>query len=204
MLSQLVNESANKGLSGLEWAVGDSGHHRRSGQRQRRSLWICHLGIGGRNNCVGGREWAMEREKYSNKGCCFEYRKSKFKYLANREIILEASLKLQKSDTEKVRGEIRNTILQRKGKIPAQPSAGCVFQNIKNGGQLVAAARQIGGRMRIEGREIRRGGNTASSRKLYRQRGGAKAEDVVRLINLCKQKVKNRFNLELEEEIIVM
>ena len=34
--------------------------------------------------------------------------------------------------------------------------------------------------------------------------GGAKAEDVVRLINLCKQKVKDRFNLELEEEIIVM
>jgi UDP-N-acetylenolpyruvoylglucosamine reductase len=27
---------------------------------------------------------------------------------------------------------------------------------------------------------------------------------VVRLINLCKQKVKDRFNLELEEEIIVM
>ena len=34
--------------------------------------------------------------------------------------------------------------------------------------------------------------------------GGAKAEDVVRLINLCKQKIKEKFNLELEEEIIVM
>ena len=79
----------------------------------------------------------MEREKYSNKECRFEYRKSKFKHLANREIILEASLNLQKSDTEKVRGEIRNTILQRKGKIPAQPSAGCVFKNIKKTDSLL-------------------------------------------------------------------
>ena len=204
LLSQLVNESANKGLSGLEWAVGIPGT------------------IGGAINGNAGayghaisesadeiivlaeENGRWKEKKYSNKECRFEYRKSKFKHLANREIILEASLNLQKSDTEKVRGEIRNTILQRKGKIPAQPSAGCVFKNIKKDGQLVAAVGKLVEECGLKG--VKSGG--AEIPNLHGNyivnTGGAKAEDVVRLINLCKQKIKEKFNLELEEEIIVM
>jgi len=204
LLSQLVNESANKGLSGLEWAAGipgtiggavngNAGAYGRSVSESAREIVVLAEDDG---------KW--KEKKYSNEECGFEYRKSKFKYLANREIILEVVLNLQKSDTEKVREEIRNTISQRKGKIPAQPSAGCVFKNIKKDGQLVAAAGKLVEECGLKG--VKSGG--AEIPHLHGNYiinlGGAKAEDVLKLINLCKQKVKDRFNLELEEEIIVM
>ncbi len=203
-LGQLVNESANRGLSGLEWAAGipgtiggavngNAGAYGRSISESVSEIIVLAEENG---------EWKEKR--YSKKECLFEYRKSKFKHLANREIILEVVLKLQKSDTEKVRGEIRNTILQRKGKIPAQPSAGCVFKNIKKEGQLIAAVGKLVEECGLKG--VKSGG--AEIPHLHGNYivnlGGAKAEDVLKLISLCKQKVKDRFNLELEEEIIVM
>src|SRR3989344_5451685 len=204
LLYQFVNESANKGLSGLEWAVGipgtiggavngNAGAYGRSVSESLNEIIVL---------AEEGGEW--KEKKYSNKECGFEYRKSKFKHLANREIILEVVFNLQKSDTEKVRGEIRNTILRRKGKIPAQPSAGCVFKNIKKDGQLVAAVGKLVEECGLKGVKS---GNAEISHlhgNYIVNLGGAKAEDVLKLINLCKQKVKDRFNLELEEEIIVM
>lgn len=204
LLSQLVNESAKHGLSGLEWAVGipgtiggavngNAGAYGRAISESADEMIVLMEENG---------EW--KEKKYSNKECRFEYRKSKFKHLANREIILEASLNLRKSDTEKIREEIKKTVLQRKGKIPPQPSAGCVFKNIKKDGQLVAAIGKLVEECGLKG--VKSGG--AEIPHLHGNyvvnAGGARAEDVVRLINLCKQKVKDRFNLELEEEIIVM
>ena len=204
LLSQLVNESANKGLSGLEWAVGipgtiggavngNAGAYGRSVSESVDEITVLVKDGGG---------W--KEKKYSNKECGFEYRKSKFKHLANREIILEAILKLRKSDTEKVRDEIRNTILQRKGKIPAQPSAGCVFKNIKKDGQLVVAAGKLVEECGLNGVKSGNAEIPHLHGNYVVNLGGAKAEDVLKLINLSKQKVKDRFNLELEEEIIVM
>ena len=94
LLSQLVNESANKGLSGLEWAVGipgtiggavngNAGAYGRSVSESAREIVVL---------AEEGGEW--KEKKYSNKDCGFEYRKSKFKHLANREIILEVVFKL--------------------------------------------------------------------------------------------------------------
>lgn len=204
LLSQLVNESAKYGLSGLEWAVGipgtvggaingNAGAYGRSVSESVNEVIVL---------TEEGGEW--KEKKYSNNDCGFEYRKSKFKHLANREIILEAVLKLQKSDTEKVRGEIRNIVLKRKGKIPPQPSAGCVFKNIKKDGQLVAAVGKLVEECGLKGVKSGNAEIPHLHGNYVVNTGGAKAEDVVRLINLCKQKVKERFNLELEEEIIVM
>lgn len=204
LLSQLVNELASKGLSGLEWAAGipgtiggavngNAGAYGRAVSESVEGVIVLAEESG---------HW--KEKKYSNKECHFEYRKSKFKNLANREIILGVNLKLQKSDIEKVRGEIRKTILQRKGVIPAQPSAGCVFKNIKKDGQLIAAVGKLVEECGLKG--VKSGGAEISHLhgNYVVNAGGAKAEDVVRLINLCKQKIKDRFNLELEEEIIVM
>ena len=204
LLSQMVNESANKGLSGLEWAAGipgtiggaingNAGAHGRSVSESAREIVVL---------AEEGGKW--KEKKYSNKECGFEYRKSKFKHLANREIILEVVLKLQKSDTEKVRGEIRNTVLKRKGKIPPQPSAGCVFKNIKKDGQLIAAVGKLVEECGLKGVKSGNAEIPHLHGNYVVNLGGAKAEDVLKLINLSKQKVKDRFNLELEEEIIVM
>lgn len=204
LLSQLVNESAKHGLSGMEWAVGipgtiggavngNAGAYGRAISESAGEIIVL---------AEDGGQW--KEKKYSNKECHFEYRKSKFKHLANKEIILEVSLNLQKGDTEKIREEIKKTVLQRKGKIPPQPSAGCVFKNIKKDGQLVAAVGKLVEECGLKG--VKSGG--AEIPHLHGNyvvnAGSAKAEDVIRLINLCKQKIKDRFNLELEEEIVVM
>lgn len=204
LLSQLVNESANHGLSGLEWAVGipgtiggavngNAGAYGRSISESASEIVV-----------LAEENGMWKEKKYSNKDCRFEYRKSKFKHLANREIIIGVSLNLQKSNTEKVREEIKKTVLQRKGKIPSQPSAGCVFKNIKKDEQLVAAVGKLVEECGLKG--VKSGG--AEIPRLHGNyvvnTGGAKAEDVIKLISLCKQKVKDRFNFELEEEIIVM
>lgn len=204
LLSQLVNESAKHGLSGLEWAVGipgtiggavngNAGAYGRAISESADEMIVLMEENG---------EW--KEKKYSNKECHFEYRKSKFKHLANKEIILEVSLNLRKSDTEKIREDIKKIVLQRKGKIPPQPSAGCVFKNIKKDGQLVAAAGKLVEECGLKGVKSGDAEIPHLHGNYVVNAGGAKAEDVVRLINLCKQKVKDRFNLELEEEIIVM
>ena len=204
LLSQLVNESAKYGLSGLEWAGGipgtiggavngNAGAYGRSVSESVSEIVVL------------AEENGKWKEKiYSREECGFEYRKSKFKHLANREIVLEIVLNLQKSDTEKVRGEVRNIVLKRKGKIPPQPSAGCVFKNIKKDGQLVAAVGKLVEECGLKGVKSGNAEIPHLHGNYVVNLGGAKAEDVLKLINLCKQKVKDRFNLELEEEIIVM
>ena len=204
LLSQLVNESAKYGLSGLEWAVGipgtiggavngNAGAYGRSVSESVSEIVVL------------AEENGKWKEKiYSREECGFEYRKRKFKHLANKEIVLEIVLNLQKSDTEKVRGEVRNIVLKRKGKIPPQPSAGCVFKNIKKDGQLVAAVGKLVEECGLKGVKSGNAEIPHLHGNYVVNLGGAKAEDVLKLINLCKQKVKDRFNLELEEEIIVM
>ena len=204
LLSQLVNESANKGLSGLEWAVGIPGTI--GGAVNGNAGAYGHSVSESVDEIIvlmeEGGQW--KERKYSNKECRFQYRKSKFKYLANREIILEVNFRLQKGNAEEIKEKMKNIILWRKGKIPTQPSAGCVFKNIKNDGQLVVAAGKLIEECGLKG--MKEGG--AEIPPLHGNyvvnAGSAKAKDVVKLINLCKQKVKEKFNLKLEEEIIVM
>ena len=101
LLSQLVNESAKYGLSGLEWAAGipgtiggavngNAGAYGRSVSEAADEIIVL---------VEEGGEW--KEKKYSNKDCSFEYRKSKFKHLANREIISEVVLKLKKATPKK-------------------------------------------------------------------------------------------------------
>ncbi|MEK9183774.1 MAG: hypothetical protein AAB890_01730 [Patescibacteria group bacterium] len=100
---------------------------------------------------------------------------------------------------------MKDILAQRKGKIPPQPSAGCVFKNIKSEkGELIAAVGAL-----IEQCELkcsRIGGAEIPSihGNYIVNMGGAKAADIVAMINLCKQKVKEKFNIDLEEEIIVL
>lgn len=204
LLSQAMSESANNGLSGLEWSVGipgtvggavngNAGAYGRAIAESVEEIIVLSEDDG---------QW--KEKKYSNKECCFEYRKSKFKNLANREIIIGVGLKLQKSDIEKVRGEIRTTVLQRKGKVPPQPSAGCVFKNIKKDGNLIAAVGKLVDGCGLKGTRLGDAEIPALHGNYVVNMGGAKSEDVIKLINLCKQKVKEKFNFELEEEIVIL
>ncbi len=129
---------------------------------------------------------------FKNKDCKFAYRESIFKRNKNL-IILSVKIKLKKSSPRKIK-EYAN---YKKETQPLNfPSAGSVFKNPKGyfAGELIE-------KCGLKGKKI---GNAKISEKhanFIVNLGNARAEDVIKLINLVKKSVKNKFGKNLEEEI---
>jgi UDP-N-acetylmuramate dehydrogenase len=191
LLSQLVSFAIENNLSGLEWAIGIPGT------------------IGG---CVAGNCGAFGKsisenivkvktldKEYDREQCGFEYRESRFKKPSSPEIILEIELELKKGNPEEIKKRIKNNLLQRKDRIPPFPSAGCVFKNPKplSAGKLID---ECG----LRGEKINNAQISENHANIIVNLGGAKAEDVLELIKICKEKVREKFKVDLEEEIVII
>jgi len=145
---------------------------------------------------------------FKNKDCKFSYRNSIFRKKKNL-IILSVKIKSKKSNPKK----IKQYLDYRKKTQPLNfPSAGSVFKNPvaflageldkedKSSFSAFAAARLIE-ECELKGKRV---GNVKISEKhanFIVNLGRGKAEDVKKLINLAKKKVKNKFGINLEEEI---
>ena len=131
---------------------------------------------------------------FSKEKCEFDYRKSRFK--GGKDIILEVELGLSIGNQEKIKKQIDEN-LEKRSCQPKEPSAGCVFVNPKplSAGSLIE---QCG----LKGKKI--GGAQISEKhaNFFINIGGAKATDVVSLIDLAKSEVKNKFKIDLKEEIL--
>ena len=162
--------------------------------------------------------WGVRR--LINKQCHFSYRNSIFKK-EKKYIILDAVLKLEKGDQEKSKKTIAEILESRREKQPLEhPSAGSVFKNpVVNDQHLDKLKKEFpelnkivknntipAGWMieQIEGLKGKKAGGAMVSEKhcnFIINTGNAKAEDVVILISLIKQKVRNHFRIQLKEEI---
>lgn len=143
----------------------------------------------------------------NNKECGFGYRKSRFQ--KTREIILEAVFNLKKENPAIIKQRI-NQILKTRENQPKGKSVGSIFKNPSgssapsNATSNVAAAAAAGyliEKADLKGKKI---GDAMISKKHANwivNLGNAKAEDVLKLIRLAKMEVKNKFGVELEEEI---
>ena len=218
MLGELVNVSAKTGLSGLEWAVGIPGTvggaiHGNAGA----------FGKSMKNVVKEVEVFDLSNEKiktFKNKDCQLDYRESIFKKNKNL-IILSTKLKLKKEKKSKIEKKMREYLNYRKENQPLNlPSAGSVFKNFTphrnevsgagpalkialqefNRKDLIPAAYLIE-KCGLKGKKI--GGAKISEKhaNFIVNLGEAKAEDVKKLINLAKKKVKNKFGITLEEEI---
>jgi len=163
-----------------------------------------------------------------NKDCRFGYRDSIFKKNPNL-IILSAEIKFKKSNPQK----IKKYLEYRKKTQPLNfPSAGSIFKNPPgfSAGELgeedkfsssaFAAARLIGEEDKssssafaaarlieecgLKGKKI--GGAQISKihSNFIINSNQASSQDVLKLINLVKKKVKNKFGIKLEEEIQIL
>ncbi len=158
----------------------------------------------------------IQKEKikiFKNKDCQFDYRESIFKKKKNL-ILLSVKLKTKKSNPQKRREYLE----YRKKNHPSLPSAGCIFKNIKisslnkslfekfpvfsqfKNEKFIPCAFLIS-ECNLKGKRI---GKVEISKKhpnFIVNLGGGKAKDVLKLINLIKKRVKEKFQIQLEEEI---
>ncbi len=209
----LINKSVEAGLTGLEWGIGIPG--------------TVGGGVAGNCGAYGNSMGEKIKEvtvltedgeikKYTKAECCFNYRTSKFKNSGSKEIILEIEFELARGNKEESQKKIKEILEARRGKVPTQPSAGSVFTNLlaKEVDTTKIPPEKIkGGKVPVgylieecglRGKQI--GGAQVSfmHANFIVNTGGAKASDVIGLINLCKTEVKNKFGIELEEEIVLV
>ncbi len=191
VLAHLVQDAFSRGFSGLEWAVGIPG-----------TLGgALAMNAGTREGCIGqvvdtvtmyvpGQGLTLVH----GRDVAWDYRRSG---LAGRGIILEAALNVSEGEPVRIRAQMERSLKDRKTTQPiGQPSAGSVFVNPPgdSAGRLIEAAGLKGTRM---------GGARVSPvhANFIVNEGGATARDVVGLIRIVKDAVRDRSGVELQPEI---
>ena len=226
-LIKLVSESIKNNLTGLEWAAGIPGTVGGAVANNAGANGRCMADVVGEVEVLHKGSTALRglwnQRIFTNKQCQFSYRDSIFKK-EKKFIILSAVLKLSKGNQEESKKIILEILKLRKEKQPLEyPSAGSVFKNpvvddnhlaklikeypeLKNiaKNKTVPAGWLIGQIDELENKKI---GSVMISEKhcnFIVNTGNAKAEDVVILISLIKQKVRMYFGIQLKEEVEYM
>ncbi len=212
-LLKVILETTKDGYSGLEWEFGIPGtvggaifgNAGRLGQDVSQAVESVKI--------IDLDSW--EEREILAKDCGFEYRGSCFK--KNNWIILSAVFKFKKVEKE----EIEKTLAEARKVIrnsPPWPSAGCIFKNyqvegendilLKNHPELVPKVRggKIGVGFLIDqcglvGRQIGGAKIWEKYANYIVNIGGAKARDIFELIQIVKKSVKEKYGIELEEEV---
>lgn len=138
----------------------------------------------------------------------FAYDRSRLKQTG--EVLLWAVFRVAVGETDQLRARARASLRHRKLTQPLEsPSAGCVFQNpdpslvcLPAGvpaaaGALVDAAGQ-------KGRRIGAARVSTTHANFIINEGGATAREIRTLIRECRDAVKARFGVELQEEIVYL
>ncbi len=127
----------------------------------------------------------------------FGYRDSLFK--RKKYICLEAEFILNKDDKNNILKDIKEKMEKRRNSQPLEyPSAGSVFRNsIKPAGVLIEEAGLKG--YRVGDAEV-----SLKHANFIINKGNASAEDVIKLIEIIKKKIKDKYDIDLilEQEIL--
>jgi UDP-N-acetylmuramate dehydrogenase len=126
------------------------------------------------------------------------------------EILLSADFRVTDGEPTRLRAVARESLAFRKRTQPLDtPSAGCVFQNPERGRDVVPdgipwSAGALVDRAGLKG--ARSGGASVSEThgNFIINDGSAQARDIRLLIDRCRTAVKERFGVELREEIVYL
>lgn len=197
-LDDLVKLSFKKSLTGLEWAAGIPGTVGGAiyGNAQAFDNKMSEI--------VKSVEvfdaMAMRIKDISKKQCYFSNKDSIFKKNKNL-IIISAILKLKKGNRKEIQNKIKENLNQRKKRHPLNySSAGSVFVNQEGRSPSAYLIEQTG----LKGLRIGKAEVSKKHAGFIINLGGAKAEDVLELIKIIKKEVKNKFGINLKEEIQII
>lgn len=216
-LGKLVNAAANASLSGLEWATGIPGATVGGAIRGNAGAFQAEMkDIVQMVETVNSKD--LKIKKFNHRDCHFSYRSSIFKKNPNL-IIISAELNFKKEKEDKVKEKSRKILNYRKLHHPSQFSAGSIFKNLqftvhsfqklvkkypefkqfKKRGDIPAAF--LISECGLKGKKFGRAEISEKHPNFIINLGGAKASDVLALINLVKKSVKQKYQINLEEEI---
>ncbi len=155
----------------------------------------------------------------SNKDCSFSYRNSIFKQNKNL-LVFEATFIFLPGKDADIKKKINDYISKRTKSQPKLPSAGSVFMNFafedlkkqnKNLAELaqkegvvkggMVASGWIIDKLGLRGKIIGKAKVSLEHANFIVNRGGASAEEVMMLISYIKQQVRDKYGVQLKEEI---
>jgi len=189
-LARLIREASKRSLSGLECLAGIPG--------TVGGALIMNAGAWG--GCIGDLVEEVMILDYNGKTKAIKKKDIKFNYRTSnlaKFIILGAKLKLLKVRKREIEGKIKNFLAKRRQtQDNASPNAGCIFKNPdgNSAGKLIDLCG-------LKGRHV---GGAVISRKhanFILNKRNAKARDVLELMGLIKDKVRNKFKVNLKPEI---
>jgi UDP-N-acetylmuramate dehydrogenase len=192
-VSALISQSARHGLAGLETLVGIPGT---VGGALRTNA-------GDRVGDIGqfvSRVVVMDSRGVSQVRERDELQFGEHASNLDDPVLLEAEFVLEGDDPDAIVKRMRKAWILRKASQPLTfQSAGRIFKNPRGRGTAAALIEQAGlARTRVGGVEVSdRDGN------YFVVHPGAASRDVLRLIDLVRSKVRERFNVDLEREVAV-
>ncbi len=193
-LSRLVNSSAERGLTGLEWAAGIPGTIGGAVYGNAGAFGKSIKDIVEQVEVLNVKDFRFKI--YDLRKCKLGYKDSLFKKKKNL-IIVSVELKLNKGKQKEIKRRIKENLNYKKTTQPLSfPSAGSIFKNYKKffAGELIE-------KCNLKGKKIGQARISEKHANFIVNLGGAYAKDVKKLIKLMKKEVKNKFKVVLEEEI---
>lgn len=141
-----------------------------------------------------------ERKILKREEIYFGYRNSQFK--KGGEIILGAKFNLKKGKKKEIISRIREIWKKRRERIPPYPCAGSFFKNIlRDNGSKIPVGELIE-KAGLKGFKMGRAGIWDKHANFIINLGGAKSSEILSLAEKVKSEVKEKFGIELEEEVI--
>ena len=214
VFGDVVKFSIGKSLQGLEWAGGLPGTF---GGAIRGNAGAFGGEIKDTILSVRALDRKLVLRKLSNKQCGFSYRSSIFK--RENWVVLSASVKLKKGDKQKLKEISDSRINYRKEKHPLEyPNAGSVFKNVAVKDLALKFQKEFADKVKqdpfpivpsawfiigagLAGKQVGQAQISQKHSNYIVNRGGAKAKDVLALIETVKNKVKAKYGIMLEVEI---
>ena len=191
-VQKLVLECTHAGLSGLECLAGIPGS---VGGEIKMNAGGAFGDIGSSVQTVtvmdtNGQVYIREKDDL-----VFEYRHSNI----SAKFILGATFSLSEDDPQRIMNKVKEIWMFKKNSQPlADKSAGCIFKNPRglSAGALIDQTGLKG--TAIGGAEV-----SAKHANFITAKNGSKATDVQSLIDLIKQRVRDKFDVELETEVVI-
>ncbi|MBI1866444.1 MAG: UDP-N-acetylmuramate dehydrogenase [Candidatus Staskawiczbacteria bacterium] len=214
VFGKLVDFSIEKSLQGLEWAGGLPGTF---GGAVRGNAGAFGGEVKDSVLNVRALDNNLNVRKLSNAQCKFSYRSSVFK--KQNWVVLSASIKLKKGEKKKIQEISKSHINYRRERHPLEyPNAGSIFKNVdfkeiplkfqkifldkvkKDPFPIVPSAWFVIG-AGLVGKKIGKAQISEKHSNYIINLGGASSRDVLKLIDLVKQRVRKKYGIALEQEV---